>query len=191
MSPQKRVIIGMSGATGQIFGLRLLRKLKELDFETHLVITETAERVIEHELEEELEEVREISDKVYDNTDLFCQISSGSFNTEGMIVSPCSMKSLAAIANGYTENLLTRSADVTLKEKRNLILLPREKPLHKIHLKNMLRASQAGATVLPPVPSFYNNPSSIIEIVDEIVLHAIDLLRNKVNTSEREEWQGI
>ncbi|KXA98448.1 hypothetical protein AKJ39_02055 [candidate division MSBL1 archaeon SCGC-AAA259J03] len=191
MSSRKRVIIGMSGATGQIMGFRLLKKLKELDFEIHLVISETAEKIIEHELEQGLEEVKKVSDTIHDNTDLSSPISSGSFHTDGMIISPCSMKTLAAVANGYTNSLLSHSANVTLKEERKLILLPREKPLHEIHLKNLLRVSQAGALVLPPVPSFYNNPSSVMEIVDEIVSHAIDLLTSGVNNVERGEWQGF
>lgn len=166
----KRIIIGISGASGAILGTRILEELKNFDdIETHLVITKGGEITIKEETSYSLDDVKNLADVVYSVDDLSAPIASGSFDTLGMIVSPCSMKTLSAIASGYSENLLLRAADVTLKENRPLILLPRETPLSKIHIKNMLAAKDAGATILPPMLTFYNKPQTIDDMVNHIV----------------------
>lgn len=165
----KRLIVGISGATGAVYGIRMLRVLKETDIETHLILTKAAKKTILLETEFEIEYVESLADKVYDVENIGGAVASGSFVTEGMIVIPCSIKSLSAIANSFNDNLLIRAADVTLKEGRRLVLVVRETPLHKGHLQLMLRAAEMGAVILPPVPAFYHVPKTIEGIVDQTV----------------------
>jgi 4-hydroxy-3-polyprenylbenzoate decarboxylase len=164
----------MTGATGVIYGIRLLEVLRETPVETHLVMSHWARRTMVAETSYQPEQVRDLADHAYDEDDQAAPLSSGSFLTGGMIVAPCSMKSLAAIANGLSENLIHRAADVTLKEGRKLLLLVREAPLSVIHLENMLKVARAGAVVVPPVPAFYARPRSIEEMVDHTVGRLLD-----------------
>ena len=165
----KRIIVGISGASGVIYGIRILGLLKEMDMETHLIISEAAKLNIEIETEFTPDMVEAMSDYVYDNSDVAAALASGSFFTEGMIVAPCTIKTLSGIANSYTTNLLVRAADVTLKEKRKLVLMVRETPLHKGHLRLMTMAADMGAHILPPIPSFYHHPKTIDDIIDQTV----------------------
>jgi 4-hydroxy-3-polyprenylbenzoate decarboxylase len=170
----KRLIVGISGATGSIYGIRLLEVLRALGVERHLVITKAAKRTIQLETTYDVEEVKSLADYVHDVENIGDSIASGSFLAEGMAVVPCSMKSLSAIAYSYNDNLLVRAADVTLKEKRRLVLVVRETPLHKGHLKLMLRASDLGAVILPPMPAFYHLPRDVGDIVNHIVGKILD-----------------
>jgi len=164
-----KLIIGISGATGPIYGIKLLEVLKQLGVETHLVLSGWAEKTIAIETRYNLEQVKDLATVVHPSSNQAAIISSGSFKTDGMIIAPCSMKTLAAISHGYSDNLISRSADVILKEKRKLVLLPREAPLSEIHLENMLRLARMGAVILPPMPAFYNKP----ETIDDIVMHTV------------------
>ena len=152
---QRRLIVGITGASGVIYGERLLRALAALDIETHLVLTKSAALTISYELDQPVEAVKALASKVHPMNDVGASIASGSYRTEGMIIAPCSMHTLAAIANGVCDNLLTRAADVVLKERRRLVLLVRETPLHLGHLRNMVAVTEMGAIVSPPVPAFY------------------------------------
>jgi 4-hydroxy-3-polyprenylbenzoate decarboxylase len=151
----KRIIIGMTGASGVIYGVRMLGLLKERGFETHLIISEAGKKTIEIETGQTANEVAAMASYTYDNHDVGAALASGSFLTRGMVIVPCSMKTLSGIANSYASNLLVRAADVTLKEKRKLVLVVRETPLHKGHLRLMTMAADIGAHILPPIPSFY------------------------------------
>jgi 4-hydroxy-3-polyprenylbenzoate decarboxylase len=172
----KRIVVGISGASGVTYGVRLLSVLKETDYETHLIISEAGKLNIEIETEFKANEVADMADFVYDHKNVAAGPSSGSFLTEGMIVVPCTIKTLSDIANSYTENLLVRAADVSLKEKRKLVLVVRETPLHKGHLTLMSRAADMGAHILPPVPSFYHRPKSIQDIVDQTIGKIFDYM---------------
>ena len=171
----KRLTVGISGATGAIYGIRLLEALSKLDVETHLVITEAAERTILMETEWKLKDIKSLANVSYDIKDLGGDISSGSFLSEGMVIIPCSIKSLSGIANSFNENLLIRAADVTLKERRKLVLVVRETPLHLGHIELMLRASRMGAILLPPVPAFYFHPTSIDDLINHTIGKVLDL----------------
>lgn len=172
----KRIVIGISGASGVIYGVRMLGLLKEKDFETHLVLSEAGKKNIEIETSYKAEEVAAMASHVYDNKDVGAALASGSFLTEGMVVVPCTIKTLSGIANSYTDNLLIRAADVTLKEKRKLVLVVRETPLHKGHLRLMTMAADMGAHILPPVPSFYHQPKTIDDIIDQTIGKIFDYL---------------
>ena len=172
----KRIVIGISGASGVIYGVRMLGLLKEKDFETHLVLSEAGKKNIEIETSYKAEEVAAMASHVYDNKDVGAALASGSFLTEGMVVVPCTIKTLSGIANSYTDNLLVRAADVTLKEKRKLVLVVRETPLHKGHLRLMTMAADMGAHILPPVPSFYHQPKTIDDIIDQTIGKIFDYL---------------
>jgi flavin prenyltransferase len=170
-----RLVLGISGATGATYGIRLLQILKDLpEVETHLVISEMGKATISIETEYAVQDVEKLADRVYGIRDLAAPISSGSFQTDGMIVAPCSVKTLSSIANCSNDNLLTRAADVTLKQRRKLILLFRETPLHAGHCQLMLDASRNGAIVMPPVPAFYTKPRSIADLVDDTVARVLD-----------------
>ncbi len=169
MKSDDRIIVGISGASGVILGIRLLQILKTLPLETHLILTPSARLTIQHETNWEIQDILSLADFHYTYRDIGAAIASGSFSTRGMIVIPCSIKTLSAIANSYAEDLLTRAADVTLKEGRPLILVVRETPLHAGHLRLMQLANQAGAIIFPPVPAFYARPESVEDIVDNIV----------------------
>lgn len=176
MSKTKRIVVGIAGASGVTYGIRLLECLKETDYETHLIISEAGKLNIEIETAYTAEDVARMADVVYDPKNIAAGPSSGSFLTEGMVVIPCTVKTLSGIANSYTENLLVRAADVTLKEKRKLVLVVRETPLHKGHLSLMLRAADMGAHILPPVPSFYHKPKTIEDIVDQTIGKIFDFM---------------
>ncbi len=181
----KRLTIGISGATGAIYGIRLLEVLSKLDFETHLVVSDAGEKTILAETSWKMDEVKALARVNHDINDIAADISSGSFQAEGMVVIPCSIKSLSAIANSYNENLLIRAADVTLKERRKLILVVRETPLHKGHLELMVRVADMGAIILPPIPAFYSKPKTIDDIVNHTVGKVLDLLQIDHNLFRR------
>jgi len=172
----KRIIIGIAGASGVIYGVRILGLLKEKGFETHLVISESGKKNIEIETDYKADEVAAMAAYTYDSRDVGAALASGSFLTEGMVVIPCTIKTLSGIANSYTNNLLVRAADVTLKEKRKLVLVVRETPLHKGHLRLMTMAADMGAHILPPVPSFYHQPKTIDDIIDQTIGKIFDYL---------------
>ncbi len=173
----RRVIIGISGASGAIFGIRALEALRDVaDVETHLVMSPSAGRTITEETDWLVKDVQALADVVHSHADIGASVASGSFRTAGMLVAPCSIKSLSGIVHSYNDNLLTRAADVCLKERRPLILLVRETPLHQGHLEMLAQAVRYGATVLPPVPAFYNRPQTIDDIVNHIIGKAFDQL---------------
>jgi 4-hydroxy-3-polyprenylbenzoate decarboxylase len=171
----KRLIVGISGATGAIYGIRLLEVLSKSDVETHLVITEAAENTIRMETDWMAEGIKSLAKVAYDIKDLGGDISSGSFLAEGMVIIPCSIKSLSGIANSFNENLLIRAADVTLKERRKLVLVVRETPLHLGHVELMLQASRMGAILLPPVPAFYFHPKTMDDLINHTIGKVLDL----------------
>jgi len=165
---RKRVVVGISGASGAVYGIRLLRLLAQRpEVETHLVVSRAAGLIIDHEVAETLEEIEALADVAYRSDDLAAPIASGSFPTLGMVIAPCSIKTLSAVANSYAANLIRRAADVTLKERRPLILLVRETPLHLGHLRLMARATEIGAVVFPPIPAFYGRPETVEDLIDE------------------------
>jgi flavin prenyltransferase len=185
-----RLIVGMTGATGAPLGVRLLEALRELDgVETHLVLSRWAHATIELETPYTAREVTKLADVAYGAADQAAAISSGSFRTDGMIVVPCSMKTLAGIRAGYAEGLVGRAADVVLKERRKLVLVPRETPLSDIHLENMLALSRMGAVMVPPMPAFYNHPTSLDDIVDHIVARVLDQFDLPAPRARR--WTGL
>ena len=169
------MIVGISGATGIIYGLRALEVLRSLDIETHLVMSKPAERTLAHETELKVRDVRAMADFSYGDADIGAAIASGSFRTMGMIVAPCSVRSLSAIAAGNTDGLLTRAADVCLKERRRVVLMFRETPLNAGHIRAMAQATENGAIVFPPVPAFYDRPASLEEMVNHTVGRVLDL----------------
>jgi 4-hydroxy-3-polyprenylbenzoate decarboxylase len=172
----KRIVIGISGASGVTYGVRMLDVLRETDFETHLIISNAGRLNIEIETSYKPADVEAMADFVYDHKDMAASLASGSFLTEGMVVVPCTIKSLSGIANSYNENLLVRTADVTLKEKRKLVLVVRETPLHVGHLRLMTQAAEMGAHILPPVPSFYHQPETIEDIIDQTIGKVFDYM---------------
>ncbi|MFZ0252953.1 MAG: UbiX family flavin prenyltransferase [Nitrososphaeraceae archaeon] len=174
-----KIVIGFSGASGIIYGIRLLEVLHSNNIQTYLIISEWAKKNIVIETPKTLEYVKSLSSVNYDNSKLDASVSSGSFLHDGMVIVPCSMKSLSSIANGYDDTLISRAASVTLKESRKLILVPRETPLSRIHLENMIKVQEAGAIILPAMPGFYHNPSSIDQIVDHLVGKILDQLKIK------------
>ena len=169
-----KLIVGITGATGVIYGVRLLERLREAGVETHLVISRWGARTLVHETPYSREQVEALAHTVYAQSDMGAAISSGSFQTAGMVVVPCSAKSLGAIAHGYGDSLIHRAADVVLKERRKLVVGIRETPLSDIHLENMLKLSRMGAVMLPPMPAFYMKPASVAEIVDHTVARMLD-----------------
>jgi 4-hydroxy-3-polyprenylbenzoate decarboxylase len=170
-----RLVVGMSGASGAVYGVRLLETLRRLGVETHLVITQAAALTLAHETDLRVDDVRALANHVHPIRALDAPIASGSFPTDGMIVAPCSVRCLSAIATGVTSDLLTRAADVTLKERRRLVLVVRETPLHAGHLHAMSRVTELGAIVAPPLPAFYARPKSVDELVDHSVGRVLDL----------------
>ena len=184
----KRIVIGIAGASGVIYGVRMLSLLKEKDFETHLIISDAGKKNIEIETSYEASEVAAMATYAYDNRDVGASLASGSFLTWGMVVVPCTIKTLSGIANSYTENLLVRAADVTLKEKRKLVLVVRETPLHKGHLRLMTMATDMGAHILPPIPSFYHQPKTIDDIINQTIGKIFDYLGIEHDLFRR--WEG-
>ena len=184
-----RLLIGITGTTGVIYGIRLLEVLAETPgIETHLVVTPVGEQTIAIETEYTVDAVRALAHRSYRFDDIAAGPASGSFLHDGMIIAPCSMKTLSAIANSYADNLITRAADVTLKERRPLVMLTRETPLHAGHLRNMLRVTRLGGIILPPIPAFYHKPQTISDIIDHTVGKTLDLFRIEHKLFAR--WQG-
>ena len=183
-----RLIVGITGASGTIYGIRLLERLRELDVETHLILSRWGARTLIHETSYTVEQVRQLATRTYAPADQGAAVSSGSFVTMGMIVLPCSMRTLGAIAHGIGETLIPRAADVVLKERRRLVLGVREAPFHEIHLENMLKVTRVGAIVSPPVPAFYNRPKSIDDLVDHTVTRMLDLFG--LHTADTARWDG-
>lgn len=172
-----RLVVGLSGSSAPIYGIRLLEALKAARVETHLVISDGAKRTIALEARRTVPEIAALATVAYNPHDMAAAISSGSFPTDGMVVAPCSMRTLAAIANSYNTDLLIRAADVTLKERRKLVLVPRETPLHLGHLRNMVRATEIGAIILPPMPAFYHQPKTIDDIINQTIGKVLDQFR--------------
>ena len=184
-----RIIVGISGASGIVYAVRLLEALSTReDCETHLVVSKGAKLAIKLESRHSLKDIQSLADVVHSDANLAASIASGSFYTDGMVIVPCSMKTLSAVANSYGENLLSRAADVTLKERRRLILVPRETPMHAGHLRLLHEAALIGAIIAPPVPAFYNDPQSVQDIVDDTVGRLLDLLGVENELTRR--WQG-
>ena len=184
----RRLVVGISGASGSILGVRLLELLQPLPVETHLVITPAACKTLSLECRRSCEQVRALATRVYADDDLSAPIASGSFHTDGMVVIPCSIKSLSAIANSYTSNLLVRAADVTLKEGRSLVLVVRETPLHCGHLRLMSLATEAGAVIFPPVAAFYTHPQSLDATLDQLIGRV--LKRLGIDNDYYQPWDG-
>ncbi len=168
------LVVAITGASGVVYGVELLRALKELRQETHLILSEAAGMNLAIETEYDVDYVKSLADVVYKNKDVGAAVASGSFRTRGMIIAPCTIKTLSAIANSFTHNLVVRAADVTLKERRTLVLMVRETPLHKGHLDLMSRAADCGAVILPPMPAFYHKPGSIMDIIHQSIGKALD-----------------
>ena len=186
----RRLIIGISGATGAIYGIRLLQVLQTApDIETHLVMSKAAERTVTYETDLTIPQVRAMADASYNIADIGATISSGSFQVEGMIIAPCSMKTLSATAHSLSIDLLGRAADVTLKERRPLALVVREAPLHLGHLRLMVQAAEMGAIIVPPVPAFYNFPKTLDDVINHTVGRILDLFHIDVDIVKR--WQGM
>ena len=184
----KRIIVAITGATGAVYGVRILQRLRDAGAETHLVISRWGARTLLHETSWSREQVDALATEVYAPADMGAAISSGSFRTDGMIIAPCSAKTLAAIAHGYGDNLVHRAADVILKERRRLVLAIREAPLSEIHLENMLKLARMGAVILPPMPAFYNHPQTIDDVVEHTVARVLDQFG--VDLPEAVRWSG-
>ena len=172
----KKIVVGITGASGSIYAVRLIDVLREKGIEVHAVITDSGQRVLDYECGMTMEELSRRVDVLYPNTDVGAAIASGSFRMDAMVVLPCSMKTAGAIAHGVTDDLLTRAADVTLKEGRRLLLVPRETPMHEIHLENLLRLARAGAVIMPAAPGFYHRPETLDDLVNMMVGKILDRL---------------
>jgi phenylacrylic acid decarboxylase len=186
--PRKRIVVAMTGATGAILGIKVLIALRRLNIETHLVMSKWAEATIKYETDYHPSNVRALADHVHNINDMAAPVSSGSFKTDGMIVVPCSMKTLAAIHSGFCDDLISRTADVMLKERRKLVLVARETPLSDIHLRNMLEITRSGAIIFPPVPAYYIRAASVDDLVDQSVGRMLDLF--DLDTGDFARWEG-
>ena len=184
-----KLIVGITGATGTIFGVRLLELLKDSAVESHLVVSKWGARTLVHETPHSVDYVKGLASCSYADSDQGAAISSGSFVTDGMVIAPCSMRTLAAIAHGQGDNLIHRAADVVLKERRKLVLMVRESPFNDIHLENMLKLSRMGVVIIPPVPAFYNHPQNLDEMINHIVMRALDQFGLHLDPVNR--WDGI
>jgi 4-hydroxy-3-polyprenylbenzoate decarboxylase len=184
-----RLVVGMTGASGAVYGIRLLEHLRVLGVETHLVASRWGERTIQHETPYTLAQVRGLASEHHGAMDQSAVISSGSFRTDGMVIVPCSMRTASAIAHGVGDTLVCRAADVTLKERRKLVLVVRETPLSAIHLENLLTLARLGVVVLPPVPAFYNHPEGIEDLVEHLVVRVLDQFGLEATVGRR--WTGI
>jgi 4-hydroxy-3-polyprenylbenzoate decarboxylase len=189
MTISQRLIVGISGASGIVYGVRILQALQNTPVETHLVMTESARLTLSSELDMSVKEVEALATEVHHIKNIGATIASGSFKTMGMVIAPCSIRSLSEIAWGGTTSLLSRAADVVLKERRRLVLMVRETPLHAGHLKTMVQATENGAIIMPPVPAFYSKPSTIDEMVNHTVGRCLDLF--EIETHLTKPWQGI
>lgn len=191
MKKNRHLVIGMTGATGAVYGFRLLQILAELEgWTTHLVISSAGALNIQHELKLKRRDVYALADQVHDVNDVAASIASGGFETEGMIVAPCSMKTLAAIAHGFSDNLISRAADVTLKERRKLLLVPRETPLNLIHIKNMGAVTEMGGILFPPMPAFYGGEKSLDQLIDDSVGRILGFFGIEI-TGLYQPWTGL
>jgi flavin prenyltransferase len=187
----KRIIVGISGATGTIYGIRLLQVLRSVSgIETHLVLSSAARRTLVLETDIQVDQVEAMADHVYKSGDIAASISSGSFRTAGMVVAPCSIKTISGIATSYSDNLLLRAADVALKDRRPLVLLVRETPLHLGHLRLLVQVAEMGAVVMPPMPAFYHRPTTLEEVVDQTVNRTLDMLGIELDHDLFPRWQG-
>jgi len=187
---KKRLIVGITGATGAVYGIHLLEVLKGLkDWESHLVLTDAGVLNLWHELKMRRKDAERLADVAYHPKDIAATLASGSFLTEGMVIAPCSMKTLAAVAHAHADDLVSRAADVVLKERRRLVLMPRETPLNLAHLRNMVAVSEMGAIVFPPVPAFYAAPKSLDDLVAHTVARVLDLFG--VHSAKLRRWQGL
>ncbi len=189
--PPRRLVVGLSGSTGPHYGVRLLEVLREHrpDVETHVILSGAARKTIEYEMSRDPDEVAALAHTLHDEKNIGATIASGTFVTDGMVVAPCSIKSLSAIANSYNDNLIARAADVCLKERRKLVLVVRETPLHLGHLRLMQQATEAGAVILPPVPGFYHRPTTVQELIDHTVVKILDQFGIHLDLIQR--WQGL
>ncbi|MFX1485925.1 MAG: UbiX family flavin prenyltransferase [Promethearchaeota archaeon] len=183
-----KIIVAITGASGVIYGIRLLEVLRDENIETALIISEIAKEIISWEVEQKKEEIEKLASKSYKTDEFFTELASGTFLVDAMVIIPCSMKTLSAIANGFSSNLITRAADCVLKEGRKLILVPRETPLSMIHLENMLRAKRSGAIILPAMPAFYHKPKNIDELTDFVIGKILDQIGIKHDLFAR--WKG-
>jgi 4-hydroxy-3-polyprenylbenzoate decarboxylase len=181
----KRIIVGISGASGAIYGVRVLKALAELGIETHLIITQAGKKNLVIETQYTIRDLESMASHVHDVEDIGAPVASGSFEVEGMVIAPCSVKTLSAVANSYSHNLLVRAADVILKERRRLILLVRETPLHEGHLELMGKVTRMGGIILPPVPAFYHMPKTIDDLIDQTVGKVLDLFQIENHLFER------
>jgi len=187
----KRLIVGLSGASGAIYGVRLLQVLRNVaDVETHLVMSQAARQTLSLETDLSLRDVQALADVVHDARDIAASISSGSFKTAGMVILPCSIKTLSGIVNSYTDTLVTRAADVVLKERRPLVLCVRETPLHLGHLRLMTQAAELGAVIMPPVPAFYHRPQTLDEVINQTVNRVLDQFDIDLPEDLFTRWQG-
>lgn len=184
----KRLIVAITGATGAIFGVRLLEALKAAQVETHLVLSKWGQQTVEHETGLMLADLQERAAVVHGTGNMAATISSGSFRTDGMIIAPCSMRTVGAIAHSNGDNLVHRAADVVLKERRKMVLVPRETPLSEVHLENLLKLARMGVVILPPMPAFYNRPASLDDIVDHVVARVLDQF--DIDTTFAKRWDG-
>lgn len=184
----KRIIVGITGASGVIYGIRLLEVLREQGVESHLILSDSAKRNISIETAYTVTAVEKLAHTVHDNKNMAASISSGSFRTDGMIIAPCTVKTLSGVAHSYNENLIVRAADVVLKERRRLILLIRETPLHKGHLELLGKVADLGGIILPPIPAFYHKPKRIEDIIDHSIGKLLDLF--DIEHSLYERWKG-
>lgn len=189
LKTRQRLVVGLTGASGAVYGVRLLRRARVLGVETHLVATAAGVLNAHHELELDRKALDALADCSHAQADIGACIASGSFQAEAMVIAPCSMKTLAAVAHGLSDNLLTRSADVMLKERRRLVLMVRETPLNLAHLRNMTAAAEMGAIIFPPLPAFYHRPSSIDEMVDDTVERVLALLG--IDGAAPKTWAGL
>ena len=188
---KRRIVIGMTGATGAIYGVRLLEVLRVLDaYETHLVVSQAGFINLRHELDMDRKTLHALADVAYDVNDVAAAIASGAFKTAGMVIAPCSMKTLGSVAHGLSDNLIARAADVTLKERRRLVVMPRETPLNLAHLRNMVSATEMGAIIFPPLPAFYGKHKTLAELIDETVGRVLGLLGvDEIQLFE--PWEGL
>jgi 4-hydroxy-3-polyprenylbenzoate decarboxylase len=185
MGENLKIVVGLTGSSGVIYGVRFLQALFKLGIETHLVLSKWARKNIEIETDERIDEILKIVSHSYNETDMAAAISSGSFRTNGMVIIPCSMKTMSSIANGYDDNLISRAASVTIKENRKLVIVPRETPLSKIHLSNMLKLSEIGVIILPAMPGFYHKPKTIEDLIAHIIGKTLDQFEIKNNAFTR------
>jgi 4-hydroxy-3-polyprenylbenzoate decarboxylase len=186
---RRRIVVGISGASGAIYGVRLLQMLRQANVESHLVVSRSAQITLAQEMDMSLAELQELADVFYPNSDIGAAISSGSFKADGMVIAPCSIKTLSEVATGTTSSLLSRAADVMLKERRRLVMMVRETPLHAGHIRSLAAVTESGAIVYPPVPAFYARPASLEEMVDHTLGRVLDLF--DIDTGAVRRWEGV